>query len=58
MDALRKVYHRVVQIPIEGVDKLWQELEAFENNLNRITVRVFLIDPALHTISADILLKG
>ena len=44
MDALRKVYHRVVQIPIEGVDKLWQELEAFENNLNRITVRVFLID--------------
>jgi len=46
MDALRKVYHRVVQIPIEGVDKLWQELEAFENNLNRITVRVFPVNQA------------
>ena len=58
MDALRKVYHRVIQIPIEGVDKLWQELEAFENNLNRITVRVSLIDQAPHMISADILPKG
>lgn len=40
MDALRKVYHRVVQIPVEGVDRLWQELESFENGLNKITVRV------------------
>ena len=39
MDALRKVYHRVVQIPVDSVDKLWQELEAFENGLNKITVR-------------------
>ena len=48
MDALRKVYHRAVQIPLENVEVLWQELEAFENGLNRITV----ISPA-----AD-LLKG
>ena len=38
MDALRKVYHRAVQIPLENVEALWQELEAFENGLNRITV--------------------
>lgn len=37
MDALRKVYHRAVQIPLENVETLWSELETFENNLNRIT---------------------
>ncbi len=42
MDALRKVYHRAVQIPLENVETLWSELEAFENNLNRITVSVVL----------------
>ena len=41
MDALRKVYHRAVQIPLENVETLWSELETFENNLNRITVSTF-----------------
>ncbi|KAH9963267.1 hypothetical protein BC827DRAFT_1194505 [Russula dissimulans] len=44
MDALRKVYHRAVQIPLENVETLWSELEAFENNLNRITAKKFLSD--------------
>lgn len=42
MDALRKVYHRAVQIPLENVEKLWTELETFENSLNKITVRFVL----------------
>ncbi|KAH7881852.1 hypothetical protein F5I97DRAFT_1818069 [Phlebopus sp. FC_14] len=44
MDALRKVYHRAVQIPLENVEKLWSELEAFENNLNKITAKKFMSD--------------
>ncbi|KAG6841341.1 hypothetical protein C0991_012166 [Blastosporella zonata] len=44
MDALRKVYHRAVQIPLEGVETLWQELESFENGLNRITAKKFMSD--------------
>ncbi|KAG6910176.1 hypothetical protein DXG01_012625 [Tephrocybe rancida] len=44
MDALRKVYHRAVQIPLEGVEALWQELESFENSLNRITAKKFMSD--------------
>ncbi|KAI9512750.1 hypothetical protein F5148DRAFT_1161352 [Russula earlei] len=44
MDALRKVYHRAVQIPLENVEALWSELETFENNLNRITAKKFLSD--------------
>ena len=44
MDALRKVYHRAVQIPLNNVERLWQELEAFETNLNRITAKKFMTD--------------
>ncbi|KAI0269339.1 hypothetical protein BC834DRAFT_624205 [Gloeopeniophorella convolvens] len=44
MDALRKVYHRAVQIPLENVETLWSELETFENNLNRITAKKFMND--------------
>ncbi len=46
MDALRKVYHRAVQIPLENVETLWSELETFENGLNRITASTifFCID--------------
>jgi len=44
MNALRKVYHRAVQIPLDNVQRLWQELEAFETNLNRITAIKFMAD--------------
>ena len=38
MDALRKVYHRAVQIPLKNVERIWSDLETFESNLNKITV--------------------
>ncbi|KAH7927101.1 Suf-domain-containing protein [Leucogyrophana mollusca] len=41
-DTLRKVYHRAVQIPLENVEKLWYELEAFEINLNKIAATKIL----------------
>lgn len=44
MDALRKVYHKAVQIPLDNVERLWQELETFETNLNRITAKKFMAD--------------
>jgi hypothetical protein len=42
MDAVRKAYHRAVQIPLDNVERLWQELEAFETALNKITVRLYM----------------
>lgn len=44
MDALRKVYHRAVQIPLDNVGRLWQDLEAFEMKLSRITAKKFMGD--------------
>ena len=39
MDAIRKAYQRAVQIPMDGVNRLWEEYQGFENGLNKITVR-------------------
>lgn len=44
MDALRKAYHRAVQIPLDNVERLWTELETFETNLNKITAKKFMSD--------------
>ncbi|KAJ1309611.1 hypothetical protein OPQ81_006383 [Rhizoctonia solani] len=44
MDALRRLYHRAVVIPLENVEQLWRELDQFENGLNKITAKKFLAD--------------
>jgi cleavage stimulation factor subunit 3 len=44
MDALRKVYHRAVQIPLQNVETLWGDLETFETGLSRITAKKFMED--------------
>ena len=36
MDALRSVYHRAVVIPLENVESLRRELDAFENKLSKV----------------------
>lgn len=42
MDHLRKIYQRAVQIPLENVETLWKDYEAFENGLSKITVSCLL----------------
>ncbi|KAK0184254.1 hypothetical protein F5146DRAFT_938870 [Armillaria mellea] len=44
MDALRKAYHSAVQIPLDNVEKLWKDLEAFEMKLSKITAKKFMAD--------------
>ncbi|KAG6846892.1 hypothetical protein H0H93_011241, partial [Arthromyces matolae] len=42
IDSLRKVYQRVVQIPLRGVETLWEEYERFENKIDRIHAKRIL----------------
>ncbi|KAF7331026.1 mRNA 3'-end-processing protein RNA14 [Mycena venus] len=44
MDALRKVYHRAVQTPLDNVEQLWTQFEAFEMGLNKITAKKYMSD--------------
>ncbi|EMD30950.1 hypothetical protein CERSUDRAFT_60698, partial [Gelatoporia subvermispora B] len=44
VDALRKAYRRAVQIPMDDVEKLWEEYCAFESAQNKYTAKEFLSD--------------
>uniref|UniRef100_A0A0W0FHF3 mRNA 3'-end-processing protein RNA14 n=1 Tax=Moniliophthora roreri TaxID=221103 RepID=A0A0W0FHF3_MONRR len=57
MDAIRKVLHRAVQIPLDNVEKLWNELESFENNLNRITAKRFMAELSPNYMQARTVLR-
>lgn len=47
MDALRKAFQRAVQAPINNVEAIWQDYNAFENNLSKMTVRLVPVRPPL-----------
>ncbi|GAA5860469.1 hypothetical protein JCM3774_000433 [Rhodotorula dairenensis] len=44
MDQLRKAYQRAVQAPINNVESIWQEYNAFENNLGKLTAKKFIAE--------------
>ncbi|KAJ7182033.1 Suf-domain-containing protein [Mycena filopes] len=44
VEVLRKTYHRCVQIPLDNVESLWSQYEAFEMGLNKTTAKKFLTD--------------
>ncbi|GAA5996861.1 cleavage polyadenylation factor subunit RNA14 [Rhodotorula paludigena] len=51
MDALRKAFQRAVQAPVNNVEAIWQEYNAFENNLSKMTAKKFIaeLSPAYMT---------
>ncbi|KAK9355531.1 hypothetical protein V1523DRAFT_344618 [Lipomyces doorenjongii] len=57
MDLLRKVFQRVVCIPVENLENLWQDYNLFENSLNKTTARKFLADRAPAYMTARSCLK-
>ena len=42
MDQLRRVYQRAVSIPLDHVEVIWKDYDAFENSLNKLTAKKFL----------------
>lgn len=57
MDSLRRVYQRAVQIPLENVQKLWEDYESFENGLNRTLAKKFMADLSPSFIQARQVLR-
>jgi cleavage stimulation factor subunit 3 len=39
MDQTRKLFHRALLMPIEGIESLWHAYDAYENGLNKLTVQ-------------------
>ncbi|KAL0062216.1 mRNA 3'-end-processing protein rna14 [Marasmius tenuissimus] len=42
IDAIRKAIHRAVQIPLNNVERLWGELETFENGFGHVPAKKIL----------------
>jgi cleavage stimulation factor subunit 3 len=38
-EKLRAIYHRALVIPLENMEQLWREYDAYEQSLNRTSVR-------------------
>ncbi|KAK9449515.1 uncharacterized protein V1518DRAFT_416202 [Limtongia smithiae] len=57
MDLLRKIFQRVICIPVENLESLWQEYNSFENKLNKLTARKILSDKAPFYMTARACLK-
>ncbi|PBK93800.1 Suf-domain-containing protein [Armillaria gallica] len=51
-DTLREVYRRAVQIPLDNVEKLWRDFEAFEMKPNKTTAKKFISDLSTKHIQA------
>ena len=43
IDALRRAYHRAVVLPMNNVEALWRDYDAFENSLNKFMVPLMLL---------------
>ncbi|KAL0563898.1 mRNA 3'-end-processing protein rna14 [Marasmius crinis-equi] len=56
-DAIRKVLHRAVQIPLQNIETLWGELESFENGLDRANARRFMQDLSPAHVQAKLSLR-
>ncbi|GAA6055006.1 hypothetical protein JCM3770_000490 [Rhodotorula araucariae] len=51
MDAVRKAFQRAVQAPLNSVEMIWQDYNAFENGLSKMTAKKFIaeLSPAYMT---------
>ena len=44
MDQLRRVFRRAVVIPLNQVEAIWRDYDAYENALNKLTAKKFLAE--------------
>lgn len=44
MDNTRKIYHRALIVPMDGLEALWGSYDTYENGLNKLTAKKMLAD--------------
>ena len=57
MDLLRSIYQRAICIPIQALESIWKEYDAFENNLNKLTAKKILSEKSPSYMKARACLK-
>ncbi|KAG4086654.1 hypothetical protein H8356DRAFT_962014 [Neocallimastix lanati (nom. inval.)] len=44
MTNLRKIYHKVLSIPIPNIEQIWKDYDTFENTINKLAAKNFISD--------------
>lgn len=57
MDQLRRVFQRAVCIPLNQVEAIWRDYDAYETSLNKITAKKFLGERSPAYMQARAILK-
>ncbi|KAI0745191.1 hypothetical protein C8Q76DRAFT_764545 [Earliella scabrosa] len=57
MFAIRRAYQQAVQIPLENVERLWEDYQEFESKLDKITAKKSISDLQVNHMQARIVLN-
>jgi len=57
MDAMRRVFQRAVCIPLNNIENIWRDYDAFENGLNKLTAKKFLQERSAGYMTARMMWK-
>lgn len=52
MDLTRKIYHRALLNPMEGLENLWHSYDSYENSLNKLTAKKLVAEKSSGYMSA------
>lgn len=52
MDQIRKIYQKALATPLDGIEALWHEYDAYENGLSKLTAKKVLADRSAAYMSA------
>ncbi|KAF9898213.1 mRNA 3'-end-processing protein rna14, partial [Lobosporangium transversale] len=57
MDAMRRVYQKAVCIPLNNIENIWRDYDSFENGLNKLTAKKFLLERSAGYMTARMMWK-
>ncbi|WFD31213.1 mRNA 3'-end-processing protein rna14 [Malassezia sp. CBS 17886] len=57
MDQLRRIFQRAVTVPLNFVEAIWRDYDAYENSLNKVTAKKFLAERSPAYMQARTMLR-
>lgn len=57
IQMIRKIYHRAVSVPLNDIESVWKQYDAFENELSRSTAKQFTTEISPQYMKARLCVK-
>ena len=53
IEEIRKVYHRALSNPLDLIEQIWKDYDAFETEFNKVSVNLFINQSAKNLLPID-----